>query len=109
MSTTGVTAGATSTHGQRVHARSAGFWADWRTVALRALRLTWRDPEAFGPADAARVRAEIALDDDLAGPSSVLADDTGIYVRDRGGARLRRFPKGAGAALVLYERAPEPD
>ncbi|MCB0954711.1 MAG: ABC transporter permease [Ilumatobacter sp.] len=50
MSTTGVTAGATSTHGQRVHARSAGFWADWRTVALRALRLTWRDPEAFGPA-----------------------------------------------------------
>jgi ABC-2 type transport system permease protein len=34
----------------RVHARSAGFWADLRTVSLRALRLTWRDPEAFGPA-----------------------------------------------------------
>lgn len=34
----------------RVHPRSAGFFADWRTVSLRALRLTWRDPEAFGPA-----------------------------------------------------------
>ncbi|HNJ97737.1 MAG TPA: ABC transporter permease [Ilumatobacteraceae bacterium] len=31
-------------------ARPAGFLDDWRTVALRALRLTWRDPEAFGPA-----------------------------------------------------------
>ena len=38
------------THGERVHARSAGFFADWHTVALRALRLTLRDPEAFGPA-----------------------------------------------------------
>ena len=35
---------------RRVHPRSAGFWADLRTVALRAIRLTWRDPEAFGPA-----------------------------------------------------------
>jgi ABC-2 type transport system permease protein len=35
---------------ERVHPRAAGFVADWRTVALRALRLTWRDPEAFGPA-----------------------------------------------------------
>jgi ABC-2 type transport system permease protein len=34
----------------RVHPRAAGFWTDWRTVSLRALRLTWRDPEAFGPA-----------------------------------------------------------
>lgn len=37
-------------HGSRVHPRSAGFWADIRTVGLRALRLTWRDPEAFAPA-----------------------------------------------------------
>ena len=37
-------------HGERVHPRSAGFWTDLRTVSLRALRLTWRDPEAFGPA-----------------------------------------------------------
>lgn len=37
-------------HGERVHPRSAGFWADWRSVSRRALRLTWRDPEAFGPA-----------------------------------------------------------
>lgn len=36
--------------GDRVHPRRAGFIADWRTVSLRALRLTWRDPEAFGPA-----------------------------------------------------------
>ena len=35
---------------ERVHPRAAGFVSDWRTVALRALRLTWRDPEAFGPA-----------------------------------------------------------
>jgi ABC-2 type transport system permease protein len=34
----------------RVHPRSAGFWTDLRSVSLRALRLTWRDPEAFGPA-----------------------------------------------------------
>ncbi len=34
----------------RVHARAAGFWTDFRSVSLRALRLTWRDPEAFGPA-----------------------------------------------------------
>ncbi len=33
-----------------IHARSAGFWHDLRAVSLRALRLTWRDPEAFGPA-----------------------------------------------------------
>ena len=41
---------AAARHGERVHPRSAGFWADWRTVSRRALRLTWRDPEAFGPA-----------------------------------------------------------
>ncbi len=35
---------------QRVQPRSAGFWSDLRTVSLRAIRLTWRDPEAFGPA-----------------------------------------------------------
>ena len=35
---------------ERGLARPAGFFDDWRTVALRALRLTWRDPEAFGPA-----------------------------------------------------------
>jgi ABC-2 type transport system permease protein len=35
---------------QRVHPRAAGFWTDLRTVSLRAIRLTWRDPEAFGPA-----------------------------------------------------------
>jgi ABC-2 type transport system permease protein len=35
---------------ERVHPRSAGFWNDLRTVSLRAIRLTWRDPEAFGPA-----------------------------------------------------------
>ncbi|MDO8391665.1 MAG: ABC transporter permease [Actinomycetota bacterium] len=40
----------TPAHGERVHPRAAGFIADWRTVSLRALRLTWRDPEAFGPA-----------------------------------------------------------
>jgi ABC-2 type transport system permease protein len=34
----------------RTLARPAGFVADLRTVSLRALRLTWRDPEAFGPA-----------------------------------------------------------
>jgi ABC-2 type transport system permease protein len=34
----------------RVHARDAGFLDDMRTVALRALRLTWRDPEAWLPA-----------------------------------------------------------
>ena len=37
-------------HGARVHPRSAGFWTDLRTVSLRAVRLTWRDPEAFAPA-----------------------------------------------------------
>jgi len=42
--------GAEARRGDRVHPRSAGFWADWRTISLRALRLTWRDPEAFGPA-----------------------------------------------------------
>ena len=35
---------------ERVHPRSAGFWNDLRTVSLRAIRLTLRDPEAFGPA-----------------------------------------------------------
>ena len=40
----------TPTHGERVHPRAAGFFTDWRTVSLRALRLTSRDPEAFGPA-----------------------------------------------------------
>ncbi|MDO8362878.1 MAG: ABC transporter permease [Actinomycetota bacterium] len=43
-------AATTVTHGGRVHPRAAGFFTDWRTVSLRALRLTWRDPEAFGPA-----------------------------------------------------------
>lgn len=38
------------TDGERVHPRRAGFWSDLRTVSLRALRLTWRDPEAFAPA-----------------------------------------------------------
>ena len=45
-----VTPTPTPTHGERVHPRAAGFFTDWRTVSLRALRLTWRDPEAFGPA-----------------------------------------------------------
>lgn len=31
-------------------ARSAGFFSDVRSVALRALRLTWRDPETWLPA-----------------------------------------------------------
>lgn len=35
---------------ERVTARAAGFFSDWRTISLRAVRLTWRDPEAFGPA-----------------------------------------------------------
>lgn len=35
---------------ERVHPRAAGFWTDLRTVSLRAIRLTLRDPEAFGPA-----------------------------------------------------------
>ena len=43
-------AGSVPAHGARVHPRAAGFFTDWRTVSLRALRLTWRDPEAFGPA-----------------------------------------------------------
>jgi len=34
----------------RVHPRSAGFFADLRSVSLRAIRLTVRDPEAFVPA-----------------------------------------------------------
>ena len=34
----------------RVVPRSAGFVRDLRSVALRAIRLTWRDPEAFLPA-----------------------------------------------------------
>ncbi|MBI4933306.1 MAG: ABC transporter permease [Actinobacteria bacterium] len=34
----------------RVHPRAAGFWTDLRTVSLRSIRLTLRDPEAFGPA-----------------------------------------------------------
>lgn len=42
--------GAAVSHGERVHPRRAGFWTDLRTVSLRALRLTWRDPEAFAPA-----------------------------------------------------------
>jgi ABC-2 type transport system permease protein len=39
-----------STAADRVQPRSAGFLRDFGTVSLRALRLTWRDPEAFGPA-----------------------------------------------------------
>lgn len=35
---------------RRVEARSAGFLTDIRSVALRAIRLTWRDPEAWLPA-----------------------------------------------------------
>ncbi|MEY2552358.1 MAG: type transport system permease protein [Ilumatobacteraceae bacterium] len=38
------------TAGTHVAARSAGFLHDLRSIALRALRLTWRDPEAFLPA-----------------------------------------------------------
>jgi ABC-2 type transport system permease protein len=34
----------------RVQPRSAGFWADLRTVSLRAIRLTLREPSSFGPA-----------------------------------------------------------
>jgi ABC-2 type transport system permease protein len=33
-----------------VEPRSAGFFEDLRSVSLRAIRLTWRDPEAFLPA-----------------------------------------------------------
>lgn len=33
-----------------MQARSAGFTSDVRSVGLRALRLTWRDPEAWLPA-----------------------------------------------------------
>ncbi|MGZ4807361.1 MAG: ABC transporter permease, partial [Ilumatobacteraceae bacterium] len=36
--------------GRRVGARSAGFVDDMRSIALRAIRLTWRDPETFLPA-----------------------------------------------------------
>ena len=32
------------------HPASAGFFEDLRSVSLRAIRLTWRDPEAFLPA-----------------------------------------------------------
>jgi ABC-2 type transport system permease protein len=39
-----------NTAANRVYARSAGFRHDLWTVSLRALRLTARDPEAFGPA-----------------------------------------------------------
>ena len=35
---------------RRVAPRSAGFFEDLRSVSLRAIRLTWRDPEAFLPA-----------------------------------------------------------
>ena len=35
---------------RRVAPRSAGFLEDLRSVSLRAIRLTWRDPEAFIPA-----------------------------------------------------------
>ena len=35
---------------ERVSPRSAGFFKDLRSVSLRAIRLTWRDPEAFLPA-----------------------------------------------------------
>lgn len=35
---------------RRVAPRSAGFLEDLRSVSLRAIRLTWRDPEAFLPA-----------------------------------------------------------
>lgn len=34
----------------RIVPRSAGFWADLRTVSLRAVRLTLREPSSFGPA-----------------------------------------------------------
>ena len=34
----------------RVTPRGAGFVEDLRSVSLRAIRLTWRDPEAFVPA-----------------------------------------------------------
>ena len=35
---------------RRVQPRSAGFWVDLRTVSLRAIRLTLREPSSFGPA-----------------------------------------------------------
>ena len=35
---------------RRAQPRSAGFLEDLRSVSLRAIRLTWRDPEAFIPA-----------------------------------------------------------
>jgi ABC-2 type transport system permease protein len=35
---------------QRVEPRNAGFIEDMRSVSLRAIRLTWRDPETFLPA-----------------------------------------------------------
>ncbi|MEP7047836.1 MAG: ABC transporter permease [Ilumatobacteraceae bacterium] len=35
---------------RRVTPRSAGFLEDLRSVSVRAIRLTWRDPEAFLPA-----------------------------------------------------------
>ena len=40
----------TSVVAPRIIARSAGFFEDLRSISLRAIRLTWRDPEAFLPA-----------------------------------------------------------
>jgi ABC-2 type transport system permease protein len=40
----------TATPADRVEPRGAGFVEDLRSVSLRAIRLTWRDPEAFLPA-----------------------------------------------------------
>ena len=46
-----VTDGSSATASRRrVTPRSAGFLEDLRSVSLRAIRLTWRDPEAFLPA-----------------------------------------------------------
>jgi ABC-2 type transport system permease protein len=50
MTATTPTSPASPASAARVQPRSAGFVHDLRTVSLRALRLTWRDPEAFGPA-----------------------------------------------------------
>lgn len=50
MTTTAASPTATSDAERRVQPRSAGFWADLRTVSLRAVRLTLREPSSFGPA-----------------------------------------------------------
>ncbi|MFO0591079.1 MAG: sialidase family protein [Polyangiaceae bacterium] len=48
-------------------------------------------------------KAEI-LTGDLTSPSAVLADETGSYVRENDGARLRRIPPSGGKPTTLYDR-----